>query len=81
VPVTALLQLQVPLTYLVIRCPYCKTLNYAVEYRGVKTKEEKGIEQLVSARTHPPCFGSELAALVCFANWLGFGVLGRRSRG
>ena len=35
---------------LVIRCPYCKMLNYAVEYRGVKTKEEKGVEQIVSAR-------------------------------
>ena len=49
-----------PLTYLVIRCPYCKTLNYAVEYRGVKTKEEKGIEQLVSAHTHRVLFLSRL---------------------
>lgn len=32
------------------RCPFCKTLNYAVEYRGVKTKEEKGQEQIVSTR-------------------------------
>lgn len=32
------------------QCPYCKTLNYAVEYRGVKTKEEKGIEQLEEQR-------------------------------
>ena len=30
-----------------IRCPFCKTSNYAVEYRGVKTKEEKGLEQIV----------------------------------
>ncbi|CAL5392049.1 unnamed protein product [Camellia sinensis] len=30
-----------------MRCPFCKTMNYAVEYRGVKTKEEKGIEQIV----------------------------------
>ena len=30
------------------RCPFCKTPNYAVEYRGVKTKEEKSIEQFVS---------------------------------
>lgn len=30
------------------RCPFCKTSNYAVEYRGVKTKEEKGIEQIVN---------------------------------
>lgn len=29
------------------RCPFCKTSNYAVEYRGVKTKEEKGLEQIV----------------------------------
>jgi phage FluMu protein Com len=71
--VIAQLQLQSPLTYLVTRCPYCKTLNYAVEYRGVKTKEEKGIEQLVSAHTHRVLF-SELAALVYFSpigwNWV-----------
>jgi hypothetical protein len=30
------------------RCPFCKTPNYAVEYRGVKTKEERSIEQFVS---------------------------------
>lgn len=29
------------------RCPFCKTSNYAVEYRGVRTKEEKGLEQIV----------------------------------
>ncbi|KAL7252773.1 hypothetical protein ACSBR1_007358 [Camellia fascicularis] len=33
-----------------MRCPFCKTLNYAVEYRGVKTKEEKGIEQIEEQR-------------------------------
>ncbi|KAH9330555.1 hypothetical protein KI387_002663 [Taxus chinensis] len=27
------------------QCPFCKTSNYAVEYRGAKTQEEKGIEQ------------------------------------
>ncbi|KAE8806272.1 Yrg1 [Hordeum vulgare] len=27
------------------QCPFCKTPNYAVEYRGVKTKEERSIEQ------------------------------------
>ncbi|TVU33242.1 hypothetical protein EJB05_25032 [Eragrostis curvula] len=27
------------------QCPFCKTSNYAVEYRGVKTKEERSIEQ------------------------------------
>ncbi|GER33623.1 RING/U-box superfamily protein [Striga asiatica] len=32
------------------RCPFCKTSNYAVEYRGVKTKEEKGMEQLEEQR-------------------------------
>ncbi|MBA0668505.1 hypothetical protein Goklo_001412 [Gossypium klotzschianum] len=33
-----------------LRCPFCKTSNYAVEYRGVKTKEEKGIEQIEEQR-------------------------------
>ncbi|CAN1845248.1 E3 ubiquitin-protein ligase DA2 [Linum perenne] len=32
------------------RCPFCKTSNYAVEYRGVKTKEEKGLEQIEEQR-------------------------------
>ncbi|KAL2943446.1 E3 ubiquitin-protein ligase DA2 [Bienertia sinuspersici] len=27
-------------------CPFCKTSNYAVEYRGGKSKEEKGLEQI-----------------------------------
>uniref|UniRef100_J3LBA7 GW2 n=1 Tax=Oryza brachyantha TaxID=4533 RepID=J3LBA7_ORYBR len=27
------------------QCPFCKTPCYAVEYRGVKTKEERSIEQ------------------------------------
>ncbi|XP_024967672.1 uncharacterized protein LOC112507350 isoform X2 [Cynara cardunculus var. scolymus] len=31
-------------------CPFCKTLNYAVEYRGMKTKEEKGQEQIEEQR-------------------------------
>ena len=31
-----------------MRCPFCKTANYAVEYCGVKSKEEKGLEQIVS---------------------------------
>ena len=71
----SIVQLQVatpPLTCLLLRCPYCKTLNYAVEYRGVKTKEEKGIEQLVSA-PHKPClcFDSGLAALVSFCQSVG----------
>ncbi|CAH2060571.1 unnamed protein product [Thlaspi arvense] len=25
-------------------CPFCKTSNYAVEYRGGKTKEEKSVD-------------------------------------
>lgn len=36
----------------VARCPFCKTANYAVEYRGVKTKEEKGLEQIVRLDLH-----------------------------
>ncbi|KAJ8633331.1 hypothetical protein MRB53_026667 [Persea americana] len=32
------------------QCPFCKTLNYAVEYRGVKSKEEKGMEQIEEQR-------------------------------
>ncbi|KAL6839669.1 hypothetical protein ACP4OV_030608 [Aristida adscensionis] len=39
-----------PLTSITIRCPYCKMFNYAVEYRGVRTKEEKGMEQLEEQR-------------------------------
>uniref|UniRef100_A0A0E0PTP9 RING-type domain-containing protein n=2 Tax=Oryza TaxID=4527 RepID=A0A0E0PTP9_ORYRU len=31
-------------------CPYCKMASYAVEYRGVKTKEEKGTEQIEEQR-------------------------------
>ncbi|XP_042390570.1 E3 ubiquitin-protein ligase GW2-like isoform X1 [Zingiber officinale] len=27
-------------------CPFCKTSNYAVEYHGMKTKEEKGMEEV-----------------------------------
>ncbi|KAL5151390.1 Protein sip5 [Glycine soja] len=33
-----------------LRCPFCKTANYAVEYRGVKSKEEKGLEQIEEQR-------------------------------
>ncbi|KAJ8436762.1 hypothetical protein Cgig2_021292 [Carnegiea gigantea] len=28
------------------RCPFCKTSNYAVEYRGMKSKEERGLEEI-----------------------------------
>ncbi|KAK7856695.1 ubiquitin-conjugating enzyme e2-17 kda [Quercus suber] len=39
------------LSYLtVVRCPFCKTANYAVEYRGVKTKEEKCLEEIEEQR-------------------------------
>ncbi|CAH9096103.1 unnamed protein product [Cuscuta europaea] len=40
------LQMKTPNSTLPTQCPFCKTLNYAVEYRGVKTKEEKGIEKI-----------------------------------
>jgi phage FluMu protein Com len=73
VPVIA--QLLSPLTYLVLRCPYCKTLNYAVEYRGVKTMEEKGVEQLVSAHTNRS-FVSELSALAYSRQFFGIGNFG-----
>lgn len=32
------------------QCPFCKTANYAVEYRGAKSKEEKGVEQVEEQR-------------------------------
>ncbi|CAN6208648.1 unnamed protein product, partial [Urochloa humidicola] len=44
------LQMKSPTSCRPTQCPYCKTLNYAVEYRGVKSKEEKGIEQLEEQR-------------------------------
>lgn len=31
----------------IVRCPFCKTSNYAVEYRGVRTVDEIGKEQIV----------------------------------
>ncbi|KAJ9672777.1 hypothetical protein PVL29_026128 [Vitis rotundifolia] len=40
------LQMKNPNSTRPTQCPYCKTANYAVEYRGVKTKEEKGMEQI-----------------------------------
>jgi hypothetical protein len=46
----------------------------------VKTKEEKGIEQLVSARRNRDFVQSRIFWFA-FANWLGLGILGRRSRG
>ncbi|XP_020705774.1 E3 ubiquitin-protein ligase DA2L isoform X1 [Dendrobium catenatum] len=32
------------------QCPFCKTSNYAVEYKGAKSKEEKGVEQVEEQR-------------------------------
>ena len=36
----------------VVRCPFCKTANYAVEYRGEKTKKEKELELSVRINLH-----------------------------
>ncbi|CAM8957738.1 unnamed protein product [Rhodiola kirilowii] len=44
------LQMKTPNSARPTQCPFCKTANYAVEYRGTKTKEEKGLEQLEEQR-------------------------------
>ncbi|EPS59250.1 hypothetical protein M569_15559, partial [Genlisea aurea] len=44
------LQMKTPNSSRPTQCPFCKTPNYAVEFRGVKTKEEKGLEQLEEQR-------------------------------
>ncbi|KAL2476513.1 RING/U-box superfamily protein [Abeliophyllum distichum] len=44
------LQMRTPSSTRPTQCPYCKTLNYAVEYRGVRTKEEKSLEQIEEQR-------------------------------
>ncbi|KAI3695308.1 hypothetical protein L1987_78303 [Smallanthus sonchifolius] len=44
------LQMKTPNSTRPTQCPFCKTLNYAVEYRGVKSKEEKGQEQIEEQR-------------------------------
>ncbi|XP_073002812.1 E3 ubiquitin-protein ligase GW2-like [Typha latifolia] len=44
------LQMKPPHSTRPTQCPFCKTSNYAVEYRGVKTKEEKGKEQVEEQR-------------------------------
>ncbi|EEF32246.1 ubiquitin-protein ligase, putative [Ricinus communis] len=44
------LQMKNPNSTRPTQCPFCKTTNYAVEYRGVKTKEEKGMEQIEEQR-------------------------------
>lgn len=44
------LQMKTPNSTRPTQCPFCKTSNYAVEYRGAKSKEEKGIEQVEEQR-------------------------------
>nr|XP_043622091.1 E3 ubiquitin-protein ligase DA2-like [Erigeron canadensis] len=44
------LQMKTPNSTRPTQCPFCKTLNYAVEYRGMKSKEEKGQEQIEEQR-------------------------------
>ncbi|KAK1581370.1 hypothetical protein Q3G72_005501 [Acer saccharum] len=44
------LQMKNPNSTRPTQCPFCKTTNYAVEYRGGKTKEEKGNEQIEEQR-------------------------------
>ncbi|XWS10781.1 hypothetical protein CRYUN_Cryun38cG0027300 [Craigia yunnanensis] len=44
------LQMKNPNSTRPTQCPFCKTSNYAVEFRGVKTKEEKGMEQIEEQR-------------------------------
>ncbi|KAK8924164.1 hypothetical protein KSP39_PZI019525 [Platanthera zijinensis] len=40
------LQMKPPHSTRPTQCPYCKTPNYAVEYRGERTREERGLEQI-----------------------------------
>ncbi|XP_068665406.1 E3 ubiquitin-protein ligase DA2L-like [Aristolochia californica] len=40
------LQMKPPHSTRPTQCPFCKTSNYAVEYRGVRTKEQKGMQQV-----------------------------------
>uniref|UniRef100_A0A803N7M7 RING-type domain-containing protein n=1 Tax=Chenopodium quinoa TaxID=63459 RepID=A0A803N7M7_CHEQI len=40
------LQMKNPNSTRPTQCPFCKTSNYAVEYRGGKSKEERGMEQI-----------------------------------
>ncbi|CAI9784316.1 unnamed protein product [Fraxinus pennsylvanica] len=44
------LQMRSPNSTRPTQCPFCKNLNYAVEYRGVRTKEEKCLEQIEEQR-------------------------------
>ncbi|GMP53328.1 hypothetical protein CsSME_00018811 [Camellia sinensis var. sinensis] len=54
------LQMKTPNSTRPTQCPFCKTLNYAVEYRGGKTKEEKGIEQIESGRHRNSTYGDSI---------------------
>ncbi|CAA7410255.1 unnamed protein product [Spirodela intermedia] len=40
------LQMKPPHSTCPTSCPFCKTSNYAVEYRGMRTKEERGLEEM-----------------------------------
>ncbi|XP_078428327.1 E3 ubiquitin-protein ligase DA2-like isoform X2 [Wolffia australiana] len=40
------LQMKPPDSACSTSCPFCKTSNYAVEYRGMKSKEERGLEEM-----------------------------------
>ncbi|XP_039072014.1 E3 ubiquitin-protein ligase DA2L-like [Hibiscus syriacus] len=44
------LQMKNPNSTRPTQCPFCKTPNYAVEYRGVKAEEERGIEEIEEHR-------------------------------
>ncbi|XP_010919921.1 E3 ubiquitin-protein ligase GW2 [Elaeis guineensis] len=44
------LQMKPPHSTRQTQCPFCKTSNYAVEYRGARSKEEKGLEQVEEQR-------------------------------
>ncbi|KAJ6416967.1 hypothetical protein OIU84_002784 [Salix udensis] len=44
------LQMKNPNSTRPTQCPFCKTTNYAVEYKGVKSKEAKGLEQIEEQR-------------------------------
>ncbi|KAF5178288.1 Ring-type e3 ubiquitin ligase [Thalictrum thalictroides] len=44
------LQMKPPHSTRPTQCPFCKTCNYAVEYRGMRSKEEKGMEQVEEQR-------------------------------
>ncbi|KAJ7566258.1 hypothetical protein O6H91_02G094900 [Diphasiastrum complanatum] len=42
------LQMKSPHATRPTQCPFCKTANYAVEYRGTRTIEEKDLEQILN---------------------------------